>query len=79
MPHPRCTGGGTGESAVFVLTETASKNADARTVERIVHQMVANDQRAAITGAQRARAIQTMLDTGVSPTKVAKIHRTKQQ
>jgi ParB family chromosome partitioning protein len=57
---------------VFVLTDTASKNADARTVERIVHQMVANDQRAALTEAQRARAIQTMLDTGVSPTKVAK-------
>jgi ParB family chromosome partitioning protein len=57
---------------VFVLTETASKDADARTVERIVHQMVANDQRAALTEAQRARAIQTMLDTGVSPTKIAK-------
>jgi len=57
---------------VFVLTETAAKNADARTLERIVHQMVANDQRSALTEAQRARAIQTMLDTGVSPTKVAK-------
>ena len=64
---------------VIVLTETASKAADARTVERIVHQMVANDQRAALTEAQRARAIQTMLDTGVSPTKVAKLHRTKRQ
>jgi ParB family chromosome partitioning protein len=57
---------------VFVLTETAAKNADARTLERIVHQMVANDRRSALTEAQRARAIQTMLDTGVSPTKVAK-------
>src|SRR5882762_2582145 len=34
--------------------------------------MSANDQRSALTEAQRARAIQTMLDTGVSPTKVAK-------
>jgi ParB family chromosome partitioning protein len=57
---------------VFVLTETAAKNADARTLERIVHQMVANDKRKGLTEAQRARGIQTMLDTGVSPTKVAK-------
>ena len=56
---------------VFILIETVSKDTDGRT-ERIVHQMVANDQRAALTGAQRARAIQTMLDTGISPTKVAK-------
>ena len=53
---------------VFILIDTVSKDADGR----IVHQMVANDQRAALTGAQRARAIQTMLDTGISPTKVAK-------
>jgi ParB family transcriptional regulator, chromosome partitioning protein len=57
---------------VFVLTDTASENADARTVERIVHQMVANDQRAALTESQRARAIQTMLDTGATPARVAK-------
>jgi ParB family transcriptional regulator, chromosome partitioning protein len=57
---------------VFVLTETAAKNADSQTLERIVHQMVANDRRSALTEAQRARAIQTMLDTGASPTKIAK-------
>ena len=57
---------------VFVLADTTSQDADARTVERIVHQMVANDQRAALTESQRARAIQTMLNTGATPAKVAK-------
>jgi len=45
--------------------------------ERIAHQIVANDQRSALTDAQRTRGINQMLLAGVSPTKVAKIHRTK--
>jgi ParB family transcriptional regulator, chromosome partitioning protein len=56
---------------VYVLTAAAA-DTDAATVERIVHQIVANDQRSALTDAQRARAIQTMLDTGLSATKIAK-------
>jgi hypothetical protein len=38
---------------------------------------VTNDQRTALTDAQRAKGISQMLLAGVSPTKVAKIHRTK--
>src|SRR4051812_47687667 len=56
---------------VYVLPADAS-DADTATVERIVQQMVANDQRHALTNSQRARAIQQMLDTGMSATKVAK-------
>lgn len=56
---------------VYVLPAGASDD-DTATVERIVQQMVANDQRSALTNSQRARAIQQMLDTGMSATKVAK-------
>ena len=56
---------------VYVLPAGASDD-DTATVERIVQQMVANDQRRALTNSQRARAIQQMLDTGMSATKVAK-------
>ncbi|OPX08350.1 ParB N-terminal domain-containing protein [Mycobacterium sp. AT1] len=56
---------------VYVLPAGATDD-DTATVERIVQQMVANDQRSALTNAQRARAIQQMLDTGLSATKVAK-------
>ena len=45
---------------------------DTATVERIVQQMVANDKRKGLKDSQRARAIQQMLDTGMSATKVAK-------
>lgn len=47
-------------------------DADTATVQRIVQQMVANDRRKDLTDGQRARAIQQMLDTGMSATKVAK-------
>ena len=56
---------------VYVLPADAA-DADNATVERIVQQMVANDQRHGLTNSQRARAIQQMLDTGMSATKVAK-------
>lgn len=56
---------------VYLLT-TDTAATDAATVERIVHQIVANDQRTALTDSQRARAIQQMLDTGLSATKIAK-------
>ncbi|KUI34195.1 ParB N-terminal domain-containing protein [Mycobacterium sp. GA-2829] len=39
--------------------------------ERIAHQIVTNDQRTALTDAQRVRGIQQMLDAGLSATKVA--------
>ncbi|AFM20047.1 ParB-like nuclease (plasmid) [Mycolicibacterium chubuense NBB4] len=56
---------------VYVLPAGATDD-DTATVERIMQQMVANDQRSALTNSQRARAIQQMLDTGMSATKVAK-------
>jgi hypothetical protein len=40
--------------------------------ERIAVQIVANEQRTALTGAQRAKSITQMLLAGVSPAKVAK-------
>jgi ParB family chromosome partitioning protein len=46
-------------------------------VERVAEQIVENDQRQALTDAQRVRGIQQMLDAGVPVTKVAKIHRLK--
>ena len=60
---------------VYVLPSSAA-DASEETIERIVHQIVTNDQAQALTDAQRARGIQQMLDAGVSATKVAKIHRT---
>ena len=49
----------------------------AQAVERVAEQIVENDQRQALTDAQRVRGIQQMLDAGVPLPKVAKIHRTK--
>ena len=56
---------------VYVLPADAT-DADTATVKRIVQQVVANDQRHGLKNSQRARAIQQMLDTGMSATKVAK-------
>lgn len=56
---------------VYVLPADMT-DTDTATVERIVQQMVANDRRRGLTNAQRARAIQQMLDTGMSATKVSK-------
>lgn len=56
---------------VYVMPPGAT-DADAERIERIVHQIVTNDQKADLTDAQRARGIQQMLDAGLSATKVAK-------
>jgi ParB-like chromosome segregation protein Spo0J len=61
---------------VYVLPANACDET-AEAVERIVHQIVTNDQKADLTDAQRARGIQQMIDAGLSATKVAKIIRTK--
>ncbi|KDE96927.1 ParB N-terminal domain-containing protein (plasmid) [Mycolicibacterium crocinum] len=56
---------------VYVLPTGASDD-DTATAERIVQQVVANDRRYDLKKSQRARAIQQLLDTGMSATKVAK-------
>lgn len=56
---------------VYVLPSTAA-DASQETIDRIVHQIVTNDQKLDITDAQRARGIQQMIDAGMSVTKVAK-------
>ncbi|MGW0163515.1 ParB/RepB/Spo0J family partition protein [Mycobacterium sp. NPDC003323] len=56
---------------VFVLPSSAA-DASEETIERIVHQIVTNDQKQDLTDAQRVRGIQQLLETGVSVTKVAK-------
>ena len=63
---------------VYVLS-TAGAVPDAKTAaaERIAQQIVANDQRTALTDAQRAKGINQMLLAGISAAKVARIHRLK--
>jgi ParB family transcriptional regulator, chromosome partitioning protein len=56
---------------VYVLPANASDDTD-EAVERIVHQIVTNDQKDDLTDAQRARGIQQMIDAGLNATKVAK-------
>lgn len=56
---------------VYVLRSTAA-DASEETIDRIVHQIVTNDQKLDITDAQRARGIQQMIDAGMSVTTVAK-------
>ena len=56
---------------VYVLPASASDET-AEAVERIVHQIVTNDQKADLTDAQRARGIQQMIDAGLTAAKVAK-------
>jgi ParB family chromosome partitioning protein len=56
---------------VYVVSHTAA-DTSAETIDRIVHQLVANDQKADLSDAQRARGIQQMIDAGLSVTKVAK-------
>ena len=56
---------------VYVLPATASDDA-AEAVERIVHQIVTNDQAERSRRRPRARGIQQMIDAGLTPTKVAK-------
>ena len=61
---------------VYILAATAADTA-AETIDRIVHQIVTNDQKRDLSDAQRARGIQQMIDAGLSVTKVAEIHRLK--
>jgi ParB family chromosome partitioning protein len=56
---------------VYVVTATAADSA-AETIDRIVHQIVANDQKRDLSDAQRARGIQQMIEAGLSISKVAK-------
>ena len=56
---------------VYVLPASAA-DASTETIERIVHQIVTNDQKEDLTDAQRARGIQQMIAGGLSVTKVAK-------
>ncbi|MDG4667929.1 ParB N-terminal domain-containing protein [Mycobacterium sp. 236(2023)] len=56
---------------VYVRDDTAADTKVA-VAARVAHQIVTNDQRSALTDAQRARGIQQMLDAGVTAAKVAK-------
>lgn len=56
---------------VYVLF-AASTDSGTEVVDRIVHQIVTNDQKTDLSDAQRARGIQQMIDAGLSVTKVAK-------
>ena len=56
---------------VYVLAATAADTA-AETIDRIVHQIVTNDQKQDLSNAQRARGIQQMIDAGLTAQKVAK-------
>ena len=56
---------------VYVRT-TPNSDERAAAAERIAHQIVTNDHRAALTDAQRAKGINQMLLDGISVTKVAK-------
>ena len=56
---------------VYVLPATAADDT-AEAVDRIVHQIVANDHKVDLTDVQRARGIQQMIDVGCSASKVAK-------
>ena len=57
---------------VYVLP-TAAKDLPTWNVERVIQQIVANDQHAALNDAQRARGIQQLLDAGLSVAKTAKL------
>jgi ParB family transcriptional regulator, chromosome partitioning protein len=57
---------------VYVLDTTDASDPQAANAERIAQQIVANDQREALTDAQRVKGISQMLLTGVSPARVAK-------
>ncbi|SEB29421.1 chromosome partitioning protein, ParB family [Rhodococcus koreensis] len=62
---------------VIVYVDTA-KDERARTAERVIAQIVANDQRLALTTGQRAAGAAELLDLGISVAKVAKsLHRDK--
>ena len=56
---------------VYVIT-AGSADTNTATAERTAQQIITNDQRAALSDAQRAKGINQMLLAGVSPSKVAK-------
>src|SRR4051812_34739995 len=56
---------------VYVLA-TAQTPPTSAAAERITQQIVANDHRASLTDAQRAKGINQMLLAGVSPTRISK-------
>jgi ParB family chromosome partitioning protein len=68
-----------GLATVPVYVRPASSGDEkAQVAQRVAEQIVENDQRAAISDAQRARGIQQMIDAGLSTAKVAKrisVHR----
>ena len=57
---------------VYVRDINVDTDAKTQAAERIVHQIVTNEHRAALTDAQRAKGIQQMLLSGISAAKVAK-------
>jgi ParB family chromosome partitioning protein len=57
---------------VYVIP-TAARDLPAWNVERVVQQIVANDQHATLNDAQRARGIQQLLDAGLTVAKTAKL------
>jgi ParB family chromosome partitioning protein len=57
---------------VYVIP-TAARDLPAWHVERVVQQIVANDQHATLNDAQRARGIQQLLDAGLSVARTAKL------
>lgn len=61
-----------GLTTVPVYVRTVDGTDTAVTAQRVIEQIVANDHRAPLTEAERARGINQLLLDGVSPTKVAK-------
>lgn len=57
---------------VYVIP-TAARDLPAWNVERVVQQIVANDQHAILNDAQRARGIQQLLEAGLTVAKTAKL------
>jgi ParB family transcriptional regulator, chromosome partitioning protein len=60
---------------VYVLPAGVA-DASQETIDRIVHQIVTNDQKQDLTDAQRARGIQQMINAEMWITKAARILRT---
>ena len=60
------------EHRAGVRAPATAADTAAETIDRIVHQLVTNDQKCDLSDAQRARGIQQMIDAGLSVSKVAK-------
>lgn len=61
-----------GLASIPAVIHTAAGDDKTVRTQRVVQQIVLNDQRSALTDAERARGINQLLLDGVSPTKVAK-------